>query len=218
MRTTGAQGGERPRLAPRGLRGTSLVDHVIEEIRSGRIPLHGVTSPTPSPLPVEYLANLRVADDRRPPPSLMRWLGFEASFFRELISAADPPVLMSKPLAEVVAPPFGELFEHSLGRLLPGVLYPLTTGSDATWALYVGPPDSLGEYPVLELSIADEPTLSLAAPGFDVWLAMRMRMLDLEGRRDLFETSYGPAMSEHARLNLAGHQALWVSDGPTTDD
>lgn len=206
---------EPPRPAPRGLRGVALVEHVVEEVTSGRIPLLRPLAPgkverrDPTPLTATQIAALRLVDDKPISPSLARWLAFDVLLLPEIIGDPSAPQLEPKSLQTLVAAPFADEFATTLGQRLPGALYPLTTGSESTWVLYVGEPDATGEYPVLELRCDDTPSVALVAPGFDVWLATRMRVLDLEGQRDPSRVpSYAAAMDAQAHANLGGERFL----------
>lgn len=193
------------------------MDHVAGEITSGRIPLLRPLAPgkverrDPAPLAPGQLAALRLVDDRPIPQSLARWLAFDVLLLPEIIGDPSAPRLEPKSPQALVAAPFADAFAATLAQRLPGALYPLTTGSESTWVLYVGEPDALGEYPVLELRCDDTLSVALVAPGFDVWLATRMRLLDLEGQRDPSRVpSYAAAMDAHARANLGGEFFLEV--------
>lgn len=208
---------EASRAAPRGLRGVALVEHVAGEITAGRIPLLRATGlgkverRGPAPLTPAQIAALELVDGKPVAPSLARWLACDALLLPEIIRDVSAPLLDPKPLRELVAAPLADRFAASFSGRLPGALYPLTTGSDCTWVLYVGDADAIGEYPVLELRVDDVPSITLAAPGFDVWLAMRMRVLDLEGQRDLSRVpSYAAAMDAQARANLGGERFIEV--------
>lgn len=208
---------EAPRPASRGLRGVALVEHVVGEITSGRIPLLRPLSPgkverrDPAPLTLAQVAALRLVDDKPISPSLARWLAFDALLLPEIIADPSTPLLEPKSLEALVTAPFASAFAATLRQRLPGALYPLTTGSESTWVLYVGEPDAKGEYPVLELRCDDTPSVALVAPGFDVWLAARMRVLDLEGQRDPSRVpSYAAAMDAQAHANLGGERFLEV--------
>jgi len=217
-----------PMPAPRGLRGVALVEHVIAEFAAGRLQLLGyspsgeLVTREPAPLTPEQLAGLTLAGGAPLPPSLRRWLAFDAKFFPSLpfvpslIEKPDRPALEPRRLPELVGPTWAPSFQNLAQELLTGAFYVLAQGSDSTFALYVGQagqPDALGEYPVLDVRTDDEPNVTLLAPGFDVWLALRMNTLDLEGARNLFDYApYASAMEEQARLNLAGHRALEANE------
>ncbi|KYF49762.1 hypothetical protein BE04_24715 [Sorangium cellulosum] len=147
------------------------------------------------------------------PPSLRRWLAFDAKLFPSLIETPEHPALKPRRLPEIINPAWAPSFENLAREILTGECYVLAEGSDSTYALYAGKEDGLGEYPVLDVRIDDEPGAALLAPGFDVWLAWRMNALDLGGARNLFDYEpYAPSMEEQARLNLAGHRALEANE------
>jgi hypothetical protein len=67
--------------------------------------------------------------------------------------------------------PFAEAFEDFCARRLPGRALPLDASSETLTFLYLGDPDEIGEYPVLQVGVDDVPELTVVAGGFDLWLA-----------------------------------------------
>jgi hypothetical protein len=89
---------------------------------------------------------------------------------------------------KLTAPPAAELIEAWAGDLWPayadviaarftGRALPLQRSSDTLSFVYLGDPDEVGEYPVIELDQDDLPVMSVDAPGFDVWLGRRLGLL-----------------------------------------
>jgi hypothetical protein len=192
-----------------------LIDHVVGEFDARRLQFTGydasrtLTTRPPAPLTPAQLAGLTLAGGAPLPPSLARWLAFDAGFLDALIPSPAQPTLTPRRLPEVVAPAWAASFENAARALLTGSCYVLAEGSDSTCVLYVGAADALGEYPVLDVRTDDEPAVALLAPGFDVWLAERLRVLDLGGARDLSDPEpYAAALEAQARLNLGGRRAL----------
>jgi len=89
---------------------------------------------------------------------------------------------------------FGECF------LLPG-------GADSRRVLATGPADEAGEYPVLALDIDDEPSVNLAYPGFDVYLAHALGVVEHHQRHYaslIDDPLYGSRMRQHAQNWFGG--------------
>lgn len=102
-------------------------------------------------------------------------------------------------------------WERALTRLAPwlrgmesgleGRWFPLAYGDEQASFVYAGEPDVTGELPVLTLDARDL-VVFLAAPGFDVWLALQ---------HDLFDevpAAHAARMRWHARHNLGGDAIL----------
>jgi hypothetical protein len=205
------------------LRGAALVERVIDGLeRPGaeRLPR---TLPGPAlPMPAPLLAELSFPDGKPLPPSLRRWLAYDASFVRLFV---DPRRPHFHPLGfrQLLTQEFGgfgsddawEVFDE----LLPGACYLLPGGSDARRFLYVGEADALGEYPVMCVDTHEVAFVCVYSPGFDVWLAEYFRKLPGYSRStytDLFDhPDYGAAMAEQARRNFGGYRALDESGADT---
>ncbi|MBV8969467.1 MAG: hypothetical protein JO331_10465 [Verrucomicrobia bacterium] len=118
----------------------------------------------PIPIAPEVLQNLTLSDGRALPPSLQRWLSFDAMSLG-LLSGRR---LRSTWLSEAGGPAFDTLQR----LLLPDQIYDLRpSGGDSMWFLYGGEPDEDGEYPVFVLDVDDQYLVELCAPNFAVWLA-----------------------------------------------
>ena len=79
--------------------------------------------------------------------------------------------------------------------------------SDSRRVLYLGEPDSTGEYPVLVTDIDDLPYVGVMYPGLDVYLADMAGTLDLDfdTYTSLIEDpEYGARMREHAAATGLG--------------
>jgi hypothetical protein len=199
------------------VRGVELVEQVIAFVVDAgeRVPKR--LRPLGLPMGEPALARASLAGGRPLPPSLRRWLGFDASIicpFDDPRAAAPRP----RPLGfrQLLAQEFrgyasGSSWQAFEDRL-PGDCYLLPGGSDARRFLYVGEPDGIGEYPVLCVDTHDVPFVCVYSPGFDVWLAETYRQLPGYGRRtytDLFDhPDYAGAMAEQARKNFGGFRAL----------
>jgi len=157
-------------------RGADLVELVIAHVRSGSSSLE---IQEPRRLAPDVIDRLRFADGAPLPPSLRRWLAFDAAWLARatgLVAAVAAARLPARFLLDLVEE---EWPEHDLAATfadlaaaLParGVL--LDRDDTAFRALYLGSPDSHGEYPVLSIDIDDTPPMvSADHAGFDLWLA-----------------------------------------------
>src|SRR4029079_6635858 len=132
------------RLQPRG---AALVDLVIEKVRAGTSPLR---IHDPRPLPREVVERLTFADGAPLPPSLRRWLEFDASSLvrsLEMLSSLDDPRLSDRPLAELAAEQWGDdvrPFFTELGGVVPGRGVFLDRGCDSFRLLSTGGPAASG--------------------------------------------------------------------------
>jgi hypothetical protein len=189
-------------VPPFEARGAALVERIIGALPTGK-PRH--------PVAEAQLATLRFPGGEPLPPSLRRWLAFDAEHPR-LVGLPDRPAF--EPLS------FAELLEQEFGRgasrgwdtiiaALPGDCFLLPGGADTRCFLYVGRADALGEYPVLVVDTDDLPFVSIACPGFDAWLAVDAGVFQRARGKSFFDhPTLGPAMAELAMLNLGGRRAL----------
>ena len=138
----------------------TIVAQVIQHLQ-----LHpGKLGIDPIPAAPEALQNLTLSDGRPLPPSLQRWLSFDATSLG-LLSGHR---LRSTSLSEAGGPAFDTLQR----LLLPDQLYDLCPGGgDSMRFLYGGEPDEDGEYPVFVLDQDDQYLVEPCAPNFAVWLA-----------------------------------------------
>ena len=209
------------------MHGVPLIERVIESVE--RIGLEGPDGAPrlvkPVPLPEQAIRELRMPGGRLLPPSLRRWLAFDAWWLSRIGWFADPraPVLRGAALSATA----GFMYGFSSGEggwtegfgafeaLLPGMCFPLVGGSDSRRLLYAGEPDSLGEYPVLVLDADDEPFVAVMYPGFDVYLAHEAGVLDFEfdTYSDLIDhPEYGGRMREHAERTGLGAEGADIQD------
>lgn len=178
-------------------RGVALVDDVIARIvRQGGL----VDGATPRPLPPARIAALRLPDGRALPPSLARWLAFDAAwiglFDRRLRARWRVGTLST--LVQRAFGSWGEAFAHEIDPHLPapGLLLPI--GTESCRVLYLGEPDELGEYPVLYVDVDDVPAVGLLAPGFDGYLALAFGSWPTQGTYGQVPKAYEPSMQWHA--------------------
>lgn len=152
----------------------------------------------PIPMLSSKLSKLCFAGGHELPPSLIRWLAFD----NKLASIINSPLKFG----ELMTQEFGLDQDWSLyEKLLAGYCYLLPGGSDSRRFLYVGLPDKLNEYPVVNVDVDEEPYICIYSPGFDVWLLEALGLLKARDcATDMFDHPlYGKATRQHARrLNL----------------
>ncbi|MER5641093.1 hypothetical protein ABT095_29590 [Kitasatospora sp. NPDC002227] len=205
------------------MHGVALMDRVIERVRQDGWPTADAPDlAEPQPLAPEVLESLRLPGGRPLPPSLRRWLEFDGSWLADLEWYEDgqEPVFDARALGETAERMYGSdgvmvgMFAE-FERLLPSPCLPLVGGSDSRRLLYLGSPDSTGEYPVLVTDIDDLPYVAVMYPGLDVYLADLAGVIDLD-----FDTYtglsehpvYGARMREHAENTELGADGLEIQD------
>ncbi|MEU6863560.1 hypothetical protein ABZ924_09840 [Streptomyces sp. NPDC046876] len=205
------------------MHGEALVDRVIERVRQEGWPTSEAPDVTdPVPLAPEVIDRLRLPGGRPLPPSLRRWLAFDSSWLADAGWYEDPlePVFGDRGLAATAEWMYGSggvmpgAFD-GFEKLLPAVCLPLVGGCDSRRLLYLGSPDSTGEYPVLVTDIDDLPYVAVMYPGLDVYLADLAEILDLpfDTYTSLAEhPEYGPRMREHAENTELGPDGLDIQD------
>ncbi|WP_354644616.1 hypothetical protein [Kitasatospora camelliae] len=204
------------------MHGAALIDRVIARVSQGRPAAGALDITAPVPLAPEAIDRLRLAGDRPLPPSLRRWLAFDSSWLSGIgwYDDARAPVLEGRALGETAERMYGSggvmvgMFAD-FEALLPSPCLPLVGGSDSRRLLYLGRPDSTGEYPVLVTDIDDLPYVAVMYPGLDVYLAHLAGVLDLAfgsytGLTD--HPEYGPRMREHAENTELGPAGLDFRD------
>lgn len=156
------------------------------------------------------------------PPSLERWLAFDASWLAEIgwYENRAGVRLDGRSLGDTAAWLYGSDEDDPLvglfsafETLLPEPCLPLVGGSDSRRLLYAGKPDSIGEYPVLVTDIDDAPYVAVMYPGLDVYLAELAGVIDLEFATYtslIDHPEYGARMREHAAHTGLGNDGLDV--------
>ena len=216
-------GGKRTRNLTVTAQGIELVELVVERVRANPTCLAGFCGDTPlvspQPLPAAVIDRLTFASGKPLPPSVRRWLAFDASWLASFgwFTSVDPlrhPVFAARQIDAIVRDElddsplvsWAEMYAPLADRfpecfLLPG-------GSDSRRILAVTEyPDALGEYPVIVVDIDDLPYAAVMYPGFDVFLA------DYAGLGlHPFET-YEALHDDPRYTGRMRHHALHVFDG-----
>jgi hypothetical protein len=202
------------------VRGVKLVERVIATVEKDGGTLGGCGIPTrkATPVPASALDGLTFPSGAPLPPSLARWLAYDALWL-DLFDDPVRPVLRPRTLGGLAAAEFdaqtGDLFA-AFEPLLPGDCYLVPGGSDSRRFLYIGEPDEIGEYPVMLLDTDDIPFVCLEYPGFDVYLAEMFGVTNRAGGTyaALFDDRvFGPAMAAQARRNFGGFKSLDLGGG-----
>jgi len=205
-----------------------LIDLVIERVKADPKCISGFCGdrplPEPKPLAQEVIARLTFPSGRQAPPSLKRWLAFDAGWLADLgwfslpASPLEPPDFTPRRIDEIVTDEFDELwggmYEPLGARLDECFLLPGGSDSRRIYAV-TNAPDSLGEYPVLVIDTDDLPYAAVMYPGFDVFMADEagFALHDMGTYEDLFDDKrYAPRLNEHARHIFNGKQGIEIMD------
>jgi hypothetical protein len=160
-----------------------------------------VATKKPRALKADVIKKLKLKDGRALPASLSTWLAFDTN----LVECFSRGKLLASTVSELVNDFVG--IEQDVAKM-PGDAYVLQTASEQLHFLYAGEPDADGEYGVYCLD-SREHDIALAAPGFDVWLAMMFERIPSRHVGDV-PKSYVNLAKEHARLNLGGKKTLSI--------
>jgi len=165
--------------------GVELIDLVIARVRADPTSIAGFCGDHPlevaRPLPPDILEHLTFPSGKPLPPSLKRWLAFDASWLEGFgwFSSLDAPTFAPRRLDQIVHDefddpafrmPWGEMYEPLGARFAECFLLPGGSDSRRIFAV-TDEPDQLGEYPILVVDIDDLPYAAVMYPGFDVFLA-----------------------------------------------
>jgi hypothetical protein len=208
--------------------GMELIGLVIECVKTDPTCISGFCGdrplPDPMPLAPEVIARMTFPSGRPLPPSLKRWLAFDASWLSDLgwfslpASSVEPPTFTPGRIDEIVTDEFDELwggmYEPLGARLDECFLLPGGSDSRRIYAV-TDAPDSLGEYPVLVIDTDDLPYAAVMYPGFDVYMADEagFALHDMGTYEDLFDDKrYAPRLNEHARRLFKGKQGIEIMD------
>lgn len=176
------------------------------------------TLDAPRPMERSRIDALRFPNGDELPPSLARWLAFDAAWLGWLDEEGGL-ALGPSPIARVAERAFGFTeCARDFGVLeatLPADAYLLPKGTSARRILYTGAVDDRGEMPVLVLDSDGPPFVCIEAPGFDVYLATVTKQLFPPSRvfDGFFEDeTYGPRMQQHADALFGGRRSLKLGD------
>ena len=169
----------------------------------------------PQPMPAQVLAALTMPSGQALPPSVRRWLEFDTAVLARSgwLASSRASRLTPRRLDEIAAAELGEdwgaYFVPLAGRF--GECFLLPGGSDSRRVLATGPADEAGEYPVLALDVDDEPSVNLAYPGFDVYLAHVLGVV--QHQHDHYASLidhplYQARMRQHAQNWLGGRLSI----------
>jgi hypothetical protein len=202
------------------VQGVALIEQVIAWVGENPNAIAGFCGDRPlrrpRPIPTDLLDGLTFPSGKPLPPSLKRWLAFDASWLSELgwFSSLEPPVFTPRPLDEIVQDEFdmwGEFYEPLGARLRECFLLP--GGSDSRRIYAVAESDALGEYPVLVVDTDDVPYAGVMYPGFDVFMADEAGLdTCISGTyEDLHEDPrYAARMAQHARHLFKGKPGIEI--------
>jgi len=194
-------------VMPKYTHGLQLIEQVINKVHAegfGVLGWCGVPDiDQPAPVPPEQLAALAFPNGKPLSPALRRWLAFDASWlgwFDDPIRPVFRPLKLGEYVAEEFDEVWGDIYADIGKKLVRGDCYGLHFGADSRRFLYVGEPDSLGEYPVLMIDTDDMPYMAVQYPGLDVYLAACSGLIDNEE----VKIGYSRRMKEQAERNLDG--------------
>lgn len=203
--------------------GVELIDLVIARVRADPQCISGFCGDRPleeaRPIPAEVLETLTFPSGKPLPPSLARWLAFDASWLEGLgwFASIEQGSFTPRRLDQIVTDEFealwGEMYEPLGARidecfLLPG-------GSDSRRIYAVTEPDALGEYPVLVIDTDDLPYAAVMYPGFDVFMADEVGMeVSSWGTYEALarDLRYKSRIQQHARQLFGGKQGIEIMD------
>ncbi len=180
----------------------------------------GILGTLEPPRPIEggRIEALRFPNGAALPPSLARWLAFDAGWLGWLDDEGEV-ALGASPIARVAERAFGFTeCARDFGLLagtLPRDAYLLPKGTSARRVLYTGSVDDRGEMPVLVLDSDGPPFVCIEAPGFDVYLAtVTKQLFPPSNVFDAFfeDETYGPRMQQHADGLFQGRRSLKLGD------
>jgi hypothetical protein len=188
-----------PRIEAQGV---ELIDLVIERVRADPYCISGFCRDRPlkeaHPIGPEVLEHLTFPSGKPLPPSLKRWLAFDASWLEELgwFASIEQGTFTPRRLDEIVTAefaelddesgpaefvepgdelddfdkPYGENFAKLSARM--GECFLLLDGTESRRVFVVTEPDALGEYPVIVIDVQHYlPYAAVMYPGFDVYMA-----------------------------------------------
>ena len=221
--------------------GVELVDLVIASVRRDPRPLADFCGDyplvEPRPLPAELLERLTFPSGKPLPPSLKRWLAFDASWLESLswFSSLDDAIFTPRTIGQIADAEFGR--DMRLALEVVGIegdmncytmldprfpeCFLLPQGTDSRRIFAVTEPDDMGEYPVLVIDEDDVSYVAIMYPGFDVYMADVAGVLDLDF--DTYESlhedqRYAARLALHARRLFGGKPCIELMDPEWSTD
>ena len=213
----------RKRTAKPVIQGVELIEQVIAVVSKDPHAIAGFCDDyplqSPTPLPAELLATLTFPSGKALPPSLKRWLAFDASWLSNFGWFDANLHLTPRGIDEIVTAEFDELWGGMYEPLADrgGECFLLPGGSDSRRIYAISEPDSQGEYPVLVIDNDDLPYAAVMYPGFDVFLADEAGIKGVACNWGTYEglwndRRYAGRMREHARYFFKGRPSAEISD------
>lgn len=224
--------GKRKRGATVTAQGVDLIEIVIERVRADPNCIAGFCGDAPllapQPLSAEALDRLTFPGGRPLPPSLKRWLTFDASWLAgfgwfDSLDAEEGPVFTPRRIDEIVRDEFdedsspvswAEMYEPLADRFPECFLLPGGSDSRRIYAV-TDQPDALGEYPVLVVDIDDLPYAAVMYPGFDIFMGDEsgLSLHSFDTYEDLFDDiRYASRMQQHAARLFGGKRGIEMAD------
>jgi hypothetical protein len=203
--------------------GVELIDLVIERARADPSSVSDFCGDYPlkeaRPVPAEVLARLTFPSGKPLPPSLKRWLAFDASWLKSLgwFASIEQGSFTPRRIDEIVAAEFDEMWGEMYAPLAErlGECFLLPDGTDSRRIYAVAESDALGEYPVIVIDTDDLPYAAVMYPGFDVYMAdhVGMEISDWGTYEDLAsDPRYKSRIKQHARHLFAGKVGVEIMD------
>jgi hypothetical protein len=205
--------------------GVELIEKVIERVKADPASIAAPYGPASGnrplvearPLPAKVIARLTFPSGKPLPPSLKRWLAFDAGWLFDLgwFSSLEEPAFAPRSIAQIVRDefhePWGEIYEPLADHFAECFLLP--GGSDQRRIYAVTEPDVVGEYPVLVVDTDDQPWVAVTYPGFDVFIAYLTGYSIRDFKTSLFEDErYASRMNDHAHRLFGGKEAIDFND------
>jgi hypothetical protein len=213
----------RRKAAKSSLQGIDLIEAVIARVQADPTAIAGFCGDhplqTPAPVPADRLATLTFPSGKPLPPSLRRWLAFDAGWLAEFGWFDADGHFTPRQLDEIVSaefePIWGEMYQPLAERT--GECFLLPGGSDSRRIFAVTEPDSRGEYPVLVIDTDDLPYAAVMYPGFDVFMADEAGLEGVACDWGTYEglwndRRYAGRMREHARYLFKGRPSAEITD------
>jgi ankyrin repeat protein len=191
------------------LRGEALVELVIAHVLSGKA---AFDVPQPRPMSPDLLAALTFSDGSPIPPSLRRWLSFDATYWMQRFHHFHDP---QAPRLQVISwgalarrglyaePALAAIYAEldTVGASSPLLRLETSESEDSVEAVYPGRADEHGEFPVVTVGSKKELCVAFRAGGLDIFLAEISGLIDKKDKKDkLLAKALDEAMRQHAAV------------------